>query len=250
MKIVFFTFYYPPDLSAGSFRSVALIEALSCQLGANDNLVVITTYPNRYGSYQVNTDTLKIDNNITIYRIKLPKHSSTMFSQSIAFSVYMVKGLITCFKEKPDFLIGTSGRLMTAILTWFSSCVIGKPYAIDLRDIFSETISDIFNKKNKYFAKILKLIFTFFDKLVLKKAACVNLVSKGFLSYFEDRNINTSNWHCYSNGVDDIFINFQNFIKRRNHFLIRQFFLLNSFCKLFVQHIYYCKIKPYSMTSK
>ena len=28
MKIVFFSFYYPPDLSAGSFRAVALSEAL------------------------------------------------------------------------------------------------------------------------------------------------------------------------------------------------------------------------------
>ena len=28
MKIVFFSFYFPPDLSAGSFRSVALSKAL------------------------------------------------------------------------------------------------------------------------------------------------------------------------------------------------------------------------------
>ncbi len=28
MKIVFFTFYYPPDLCAGSFRAAALAKAL------------------------------------------------------------------------------------------------------------------------------------------------------------------------------------------------------------------------------
>jgi hypothetical protein len=36
---------------------------------------------------------------------------------------------------------------MTALLTWISSILIKKPYLIDLRDIFSESISDIFSKK-------------------------------------------------------------------------------------------------------
>ena len=36
---------------------------------------------------------------------------------------------------------------MTAILTWLTSVLLQKPYAIDLRDIFSETISNIFEKK-------------------------------------------------------------------------------------------------------
>jgi len=53
MKIVFFTFYYPPDLSAGSFRAVALARALAKKLGTNDELHVITTHTYRYASQRV-----------------------------------------------------------------------------------------------------------------------------------------------------------------------------------------------------
>ena len=53
MKIVFFTFYYPPDLSAGSFRSVALSEALEKKIGPNDELHVITTHPKIYLTHRV-----------------------------------------------------------------------------------------------------------------------------------------------------------------------------------------------------
>ena len=53
VKILLFTFYYPPDLSAGSFRAVALIEALSKKISSEDELHVVTTHPNRYFSHKV-----------------------------------------------------------------------------------------------------------------------------------------------------------------------------------------------------
>ena len=53
MKIVFFTFYYPPDLSAGSFRAVALVEAILRKISSADEFHVVTTNPNRYASHKV-----------------------------------------------------------------------------------------------------------------------------------------------------------------------------------------------------
>ena len=111
------------------------------------SLIVITTSPNRYKSYQVSSEFLTVKDNLKIYRVKLPKHSGSMLSQSLIFVIYFIQAIKICFNEKPDFLIGTSGRLMTAILTWVSSILIKKPYLIDLKDIFSESISDIFAKK-------------------------------------------------------------------------------------------------------
>ncbi|MDC0198477.1 glycosyltransferase WbuB, partial [Candidatus Thioglobus sp.] len=82
MKIVFFTFYYPPDLSAGSFRSVALAQALSRKIDSNDELHVITTHPNRYASYREAANNIELDGNITIHRILAPSHRSGMLSQT------------------------------------------------------------------------------------------------------------------------------------------------------------------------
>jgi len=206
MKICFFTFYYSPDLSAGSFRSEALVENLISQIDTKDNLVVITTSPNRYKSYEVETEVLTIKGNLKIFRIQLPKHTGTMFSQAFSFSIYFFKAIRICLKEKPDYLLGTSGRFMTAILTWLASTLIRKPYAIDLRDIFSETISDLFSKKNRFTGKALYKLFSYFDRRVLLNANCVNVVSKGFPKYFEEKGIDTSKWLFYPNGIDDIFL--------------------------------------------
>ena len=206
MKFCFFTFYYPPDLSAGSFRSMALVESLIAQMDSKDSLVIITTSPNRYKSYEVKTETLTVKRNLKIFRIKLPKHSGSMLSQAFSFSIYSFKAIKICYKERPDYLIGTSGRLMTAILTWLASVLIRKPYAIDLRDIFSETISDLFATKNRFLGKLFNKLFSYFDKQVLTNANCVNIVSKGFPKYFEERGIDTSKWLFYPNGIDDLFL--------------------------------------------
>ena len=210
MKFCFFTFYYPPDLSAGSFRSTALANALIEEMDKKSSLIVITTSPNRYKSYELSSEFITIKDNLKIYRIKLPKHSGSMFSQALIFIIYFIKAIKICLKEKPDFLIGTSGRLMTAILTWVSSILIKKPYLIDLRDIFSESIADIFAKKNKIIGKFLNNFFSYFDKCVLTNAASVNVVSMGFPEYFDKKGIDTSKWLFYPNGVDDIFVNHKN----------------------------------------
>ena len=53
MKILYLTYYFRPDLCAGSFRNSSLFEALLKQVVKEDFVHVITTVPNRYGSYSV-----------------------------------------------------------------------------------------------------------------------------------------------------------------------------------------------------
>ena len=141
MKIVFFTFYYPPDLCAGSFRAVALAKALSSKIALGDEIHVITTHPNRYANHRLAADDLEVDGKLTIHRIAVPCHRSGMLSQVRTFSVYSVLSYRLCSGIKPDFLIGTTSRLMTGLLTGVYANRFSVPYFIDLRDIFSETIS-------------------------------------------------------------------------------------------------------------
>ena len=76
MKIVLFTFYYPPDLGAGSFRAVALVEALSNKISPGDELHVVTTHPNRYATHKVLAKDSERNGNITIHRVQVPGHQS------------------------------------------------------------------------------------------------------------------------------------------------------------------------------
>jgi glycosyltransferase involved in cell wall biosynthesis len=213
MKIVFFSFYYRPDLSAGSFRSAALSKALEKKLKTNDELHVITTQPNRYLTHRVKADKKEVRGKIIIHRISVPNHRNGMISQAYTFSVFALLAFSKCRKIKPDFLIGTTSRLMTGVLTWISARLLRRKYYIDLRDIFSETISDLFALKNNFLSAVFRHLFSYFDKQMLNSAAGVNVVSEGFPEYFEKKGINTTNWSFFPNGIDEEFINFPLFVK-------------------------------------
>lgn len=206
--VVFFSFYFYPDLSAGSFRSEALSKQLSNKFGTSDEVHVVTTYPNRYSSFNKKVDALEINGNLFIHRIKTPKHNNRMISQMISFSIFAFHASRLIKKIKPNFLLGTSSRLMTALLTFISARIFGVRYFIDLRDIFSESISNLIAQKNSFFGKITQCIFIFLEKKVLNNAAGVNLVSKGFFEYFQKLGLNTSKWHFFPNGVDKDFFCF------------------------------------------
>ena len=209
MKIVFFTFYYPPDLCAGSFRAIALAQALSKRMEGGDELHIITTHPNRYADHKVKAKNLEIDGKITIHRIATPEHKSGMLSQVRAFSVYFLSAYRLSRKLNPNFLIGTTSRLMTGILTGYSAYRLNCKYFLDVRDIFSETISDLFSRKNKILGAASKFVFSFLEKKLFNGAAGVNVVSEGFPEYFSKEGINVSNWTFFPNGVDKEFQNLQ-----------------------------------------
>ena len=217
MRIIFFTFYYPPDLCAGSFRAVALVNALKGKISKDDELHVITTHPNRYSDHNVKADDLEVDDNVVIHRIAIPAHNSGMLGQSRTFVVFARAALHECRQLNPDFIIGTTSRLMTGVLSWYSSQRVCCQYFIDLRDIFSETISDIFVRKSKLLGFIVKRFFSFFEKQILTKATGVNVVSQGFPEYFEDIGVDTSNWTFFPNGVDGEFIDFHPIENNEKH---------------------------------
>ena len=131
-----------------------------------------------------------------------------MISQMRTFGVFAFSAFRLCRKLKPDFLIGTTSRLMTGVLTGLSARLMNRNYYIDLRDIFSETISDLLARKNKFLGAFTKSIFSFIERNVFNGAAGVNVVSNGFPEYFQTKGINTANWSFFPNGVDQEFMDF------------------------------------------
>lgn len=204
LKILFLTFYYSPDLCAGSFRSAALVKALQSLLPLGSHIEIITTIPNRYSSFS--TDALEFENeeNISIRRIKLPSHKSGMKDQSKAFFSY-AKAVCKETRDpnkKYDLVFATSSRLMTAVLGAYIARSQKIPLYLDIRDIFVDTINDVFSKKYSFLAASS---FSVLERYAINYASKVNLVSEGFEEYFRSRyeNINLS---FYTNGIDDDFV--------------------------------------------
>ncbi len=202
MKILILSFYYYPDLCAGSFRCTALVEQLSRLLAANAEIDVITTLPNRYASFDASAPTLEQRQGLTIRRIALPSHRSGMLDQAIAF-VHFAKETHKLVKHNDyDLVFATSSRLMTAVLGAWIAHKKKTPLYLDIRDLFVDTMSDVLPSKIVLWAKP---IFSFLEKKTFNRASRINLVSKGFHAYFAIR-YPTAELRWFTNGIDAEFI--------------------------------------------
>ena len=202
MKILFISFYYQPDLSAGSFRNTALVTALKNQLPKNSTIEVITTLPSRYASFNPKASKLEKKENIIIHRIKLPKHKSGFMDQSFAFILFGYKALKIVRSNNYDLVYASSSRLMTAALGTMISKWKKTLLYLDIRDIFIDTLKNVFPVS---LSRVLVPLLYYLEKWTISKAQRVNLVSPGFRKYFETYypEVNLS---FFLNGIDADFL--------------------------------------------
>lgn len=202
MKILILSFYYYPDLCAGSFRCTALVEQLRQRLDPNVEIDIITTRPNRYASFNANAPEFEQQQGVTLHRIALPPHCSGMLDQAKAF-VHFVKEANKLVKHRDYTLVfATSSRLMTATLgSWIARRKSAILY-LDIRDIFVDTLKDVLPSKIAVWAKP---IFSVLEKWSFIRAQRINLVSKGFHDYFRTR-YPKAELRWFTNGIDAEFM--------------------------------------------
>lgn len=203
MKILFLSFYFEPDLCAGSFRNTPLFKELLSQIEKDDYIHVITTQPNRYNSFKTNGEKLEKGANYEINRISIPEHNSGMFDQAKSFFVFYKEVRKLTKKKQFDLIYASSSRLFTAFLGRTISKRKNIPLYLDIRDIFTDTIKDILKEK-----KLLKLPISLFteniERYTFSKANHINLVSEGFKPYF--KKYPKPSYSYFTNGIDNEFI--------------------------------------------
>lgn len=200
MKVLVLSFYYAPDLCAGSFRTTALIEQL--KNNADLEIEVITTMPNRYASFEASAQELEQTDNITVRRVALPSHKSGMLDQIKSFAAFYKQVNKLVLGKKYGLVFATSSRLFTAFLGARIAKRINAPLYLDIRDIFVDTLKDVLNPKVTF---VLKPILTLIENYTFSTAKHINLVSKGFESYFVNR-FKNANYSWFTNGIDKEFL--------------------------------------------
>ncbi len=203
MKILFLSFYYEPDLCAGSFRNTPLSKELVERLGSGSEVHVVTSKPNRYKTYEVESKKHEKRDKLIIDRIELPSHKSGFFDQINAFKTYFFAALKITKKKEYDLVYASSSRLFTAFLGSYISRKREIPLYLDIRDIFTDTLKDVLKSTLvRFFAlPVLKQI----EKYTFNRATRINLVSEGFKEYF--RQYPKPIYTYYTNGIDDVFLN-------------------------------------------
>ena len=202
MKILFLTFYYPPDLCAGSFRSGALIKALQDNSPSDLEIQIITTLPNRYYENNVKAPIIENFKNLQILRIPTRSHNSSMIGQTLAFLQYAF-GVIRFVKNKEyDLVFATSSRLMTSVLAAEIAIRSKKPLYLDIRDLFTDTMKNLLGRKYLPFYLPLKYLET----RTFKYASKINIVSQGFSKYLNSYKLK-NDLAFFTNGIDNQFLN-------------------------------------------
>jgi UDP-N-acetylglucosamine:LPS N-acetylglucosamine transferase len=202
-RIVYLTFYYQPDLCAGSFRNTPLVIELARQGLEKDVIIdVYTTLPNRYSTFEQNAPEFEELGNLRIHRISLPGHKSGMLDQIFSFKKFYSEVIRLNKNKRADLVFASSSRLFTAYLGFKIAKKSSAPLYLDIRDIFVDTMSDVFK------SKILKIGILPLLKLIEKKtfnyAKHINLISEGFKSYFSK--FRNTEFTFYTNGIDNEFL--------------------------------------------
>lgn len=202
-RIVYLSFYFKPDLCAGSFRNSPLaIELAKQTLDKNVVLDVYTTLPNRYSTFDVGAQEYEEVDNLRIHRIGLPAHKSGILDQVFAFWHFYNAVWKLNESKNADLVFASSSRLFTAYLGYKLAKKCKAPLYLDIRDIFVDTMNDVFKSK---LVKILILpLLKTIEARTFNYAKHINLISGGFKEYFH--RFKSPKYSYFSNGIDEEFI--------------------------------------------
>ena len=203
MKILYLTFYFEPDLCAGSFRNTPLAYELNRKLKEGDEVHVITTMPNRYKSFK--EDALEVEriDKLFIQRIPIPDHQSGFLDQINSFKTFFFNALKLTKGNHYDLVFASSSRLFTAFLGKYLANKHKANLYLDIRDIFTDTMNEVLESK---ILKTLSLpVLRKVEKYTFKNANHINLVSGGFEGYF--KKFKNPSYSFFTNGIDDEFLN-------------------------------------------
>jgi glycosyltransferase involved in cell wall biosynthesis len=202
MKILVLTFYFPPDLSAGAFRMKGFVPALARMLPAGSEIHVLTTRPNRYHSFTVDVPDEEWSGPVLIRRFAVPAHRSGLLDQARSFAAFARAAVASASTERYDLVFATSSRLMTAVLGSMVARRQRAPLYLDIRDMFVENMAEVLPPGA---ARLLKPPLSLLERVALRRADRVNLVSEGFADYFRER-YPDRDYSFVTNGIDDEFL--------------------------------------------
>jgi len=223
MKLLYLTFNYPPDLGAGSFRSKSLVDYLVKNSKPDDEIEVITTFPNRYKGYILDTKEKEKKDNLIIHRIKLPNYFQNNLRLIINFFYFAFYAVKISRKKNYNIIFATSSRLLTGVLGALIAYSKNSCYYLDIRDIFLDNIYEIYPK---FVSIILSPFISLLERFMLSQANKVNLISEGFKDYFKTK-YPRKHYDYFTNGIDEEFNKLSTFKFEKNDKIVKKDQIVN-----------------------
>jgi glycosyltransferase involved in cell wall biosynthesis len=204
VNVLLLTYYFAPDLSAGSFRNTPLAHELARQVGRAGRVHVVTTQPNRYQSFRAEAAPLEEHDNLRIDRISVPTHSSGFADQIRSYIHFYRQALALTREHQYDVIVASSSRLFSGFLGAYLARQQRVPLVLDIRDLFRENILELL--KNPVARLGLGPALKWVERYTFGAAKHINMVSAGFDDYFAP--YRQATYSYFTNGIDDFFLDF------------------------------------------
>ena len=137
-RVLFFSFHYPPDQSAGAVRTSALVHELVAQ-DPSVQVTVFCSVPRRYGvkAEGATLNTFEQDQ-IRIRRFWIPFLGQGPIASVLSYTFYVAQAVPAAIWLRPRIIVGTSAKLLTSFVAACAARFTGADLYIDFRDTFAD----------------------------------------------------------------------------------------------------------------
>lgn len=201
MRLLFLTDNFPPEVNAPATRTYEHCREWTRQ---GVKVTVITCAPNWpkravYDGYRNKLWQREEMDGITVIRVwSYVASDSGIARRLLDYVSYAVMATIASLFVKTDLIVATSPQLFTAVAGYVSSVLKWKPWVMEIRDLWPESIRAVGVAKGK--ERLLDVL----EKLELflyRKADKIVVATHAFKTNLSDRGILIDKIHVITNGV-------------------------------------------------
>lgn len=201
MKILFLTDNFPPEVNAPASRTY---DHCRRWVENGDEVTVITTAPNFpqgkvYDGYknrfwhEETVDGIKV---IRVWSYIVPNKG--FFKRTLDFISFSVTGFLAGLFVKTDLIVATSPQFFTALSGRTLSFWKRKPWVMEVRDLWPESIKTVGAVKDSKFIKY----FEWEEMKCYRAAKHIVVVTDSFKKRLKERGISEGKISVVKNGVD------------------------------------------------
>jgi hypothetical protein len=201
MKILFLTHNFPPEVNAPATRTFEhCIEWVS--LGAE--VTVITCFPNFpqgkiYDGYRKQWKKTEWINGIKVVRVwSYVAANEGLIKRTLAFISFSITSFYAGFSEKGDVIIATSPQFFTALGGRALSFWKHKPWIMEVRDLWPESIKTVGAMKDNIFIRY----FEWQEKRCYKSARKIICLTDSFKQTISKKGIDSEKIEVVKNGAN------------------------------------------------
>ena len=206
MRILFFCQYFPPEVGAPAARTHEHARrwverghevTVLCGLPNHPDGIVPPAYRDHW-LYREEVDGIQV---LRCWFFVAPNRG--VFKRCLSFLSFMLSaiGFGIAATGKCDVLIGTTPQMLCALGGYFVACVKGRPFVLEVRDLWPKHIIDLGTITNPIIIRGLQRL----EMFLYRRSKAVITVSDASRHHIEARGIAPEKLFTITNGIDENF---------------------------------------------